>query len=790
VYPPVTDPTPTPPTVPLVTGTTPAKSWLSGIKWSGLALLGIAVVLVAIQWFKSPIAIETLTVDANTTSWGIAGDAIADEIKSRITEINAESGELFRGRKLGAATVPLDVKIGDWDVTVEKLTKALGVRLTSAHVTGHLSKVDQCIVLETATSMGDEVRVDVFQIDAPPGDTRPVAKKKPCTDLPSMASGTPVVDVTAKRSGVPSTALLETIKRPAAPPAPPSPSLLEAVDSRIQCVALRVMVVVSPDVAANYLFKRAEGEENRPPDPDIPRRCEVPDDVRLYAQVAEDHGRDPAERANALVGLSLVYLRSHEIYEAVNLADAATDLLERAKNCDQWAPDSAWQRFRCRVRRQSGAATRAEIAAWMQRGQATAVYAMLASDATMQNERRGEAIKAFEHVVALEPGYALAYDAIGLQEEARGDSHAARDSSRLSVSTGETPAAHYDLGWLYVYRRNDFVGEDYWAEAEHHFRAAIRLQPDYWDAHRGLGYVLFENEQYRQAIDVLKPAADHETNDGELYRHLGSAYAGICQFDKARREFKAAYAVYAASRQALAGVATIEDEAHWKAAGDNQHNTLTDWGKVLNHFGLHTAAIAQEQAVVRAAPDHIYAMESLGQFQTKAQDKRVQALGIANLKRAFDADADKHDFVLADYLNGLTETGHADQAIQFYEEWGQKGLVPLPVGSGPIRPSGEPNQSVRLSYAVALRTAGRWKAALDEFKEVRRLNIEFTRKAIGDLQDQAAQGGADDAQIQNAQALEAAAVPNYDPHDCPNAGIPESTPRMPPSTPLGRVSIL
>jgi tetratricopeptide (TPR) repeat protein len=758
---------------------TSKTTWFSTVKWVVIVPVALAAGLVVKQWFDAPIAIETLIVDSNASALGVAGDAIADQIKAYISEINSESGELFQGRKLGEATVPLDVKIGDWDVTVEKITKSFKIPLTSARVTGHLSVVDQCVILEAATSQGDSVKVDIFRMNAPQGGNSK-GMEVHCKDTSGREPSSQARETTRDPlSGNPTAPLKHTSK---------SAFFMDDMKGSIRCLALRVVVMVSPDVAANYLFKRAEREETRLPERDIALQCDVNDDVMLYSQVAQDVNRGPAERANALVGLSLEYSRSHQVYEELNMARAATDLLSHAKQCAEWLPDSHWRRFQCRVQRywSSDGYRRAEIAAWMQLGESYSDYAALVTDKTTQNIRRSDAIVAYQHVISIKPDYALAYDAIGLQEDWRGNVAAARDAFHGSLSAGETPAAHYDLGWLYINRHNYFVGQHYWEEAEEHFKAAIRLKPDYWDAHRSLGFVLFENEKYRQAIDVLKPAVDHETSDGDLYRHLGSAYAGICQFEKARQNFKAAYAVYARTKLMLAGLSTISDEAKWQEAIDNEFNTLTDWGKVLYQFGLGGAAIAQEEAVVKGYPSHIYAHESLGQFQIKSRDKHVQALGIGELKRAFDSDREKHDFVLANYLNGLTDTEHPDQAIVLYEKWGREGFVPKP--SSTAVPN-DTNQSVRLSYAIALRANGQWKNAINEFKVLDGLNIEFTKKAIGNLETLAMSGGANSEQIADVETLVAHAVPDYDTHLCPNRNIPESTPPMPESTSLSQVSI-
>lgn len=728
------------------------------VKWGTPALLLIAAIPLALQWFRAPIAIEPIAIDATATALGISGEALADQIKSRISEINSEAGELFQTRKLGDATVPLDVKIGGWDLTVEKLTKAYHLPLTSAHVTGHLSVVEKCVVLETATSTGDDVKVSEFRMNLAAADAKDMTRDDSrCRDMaaPEAAlSNRESVTAAASRSrhGV----------RPVHQPTVPeqTKSLIEELGSRVECLGLRIVVEVSPDVAANYLFKRAEGEEGRAPDKDIYRICEVKDDIRLYSQVAGDSRQGPADRANALIGLSLVYSREHQPYEAVNMALAATELMMRARDCHGLAPDSAWHRFLCRRHWQwpFDKYRRAEVAAWMQLGAARSDYALLSDDMTVRDSRRIDAIAAFQHVIAVSPDYALAYDAVGLQQDARNNLKEAHDAFVNSIRVAETPAAHYDLGWLYVYHHDSYPGQRYWDDAEDHFRAAIRLKPDYWEAHRRLGYVLLENEKYREAIDVLKPAAEHAPSDGDLLRLLGSVYAGTCQFDSARQQFKAAYMVYTAERAEFASPSTVYAINRLKTAEDNQLNTLTDWGKVLDHFGLHSAAIAQEKAAVGALGNNIYALETLGKLQIQTGNATLRTIGIGNLKRAVDSDLDKHAFVIEEYLNELIVVGRVTEAIKAYEDW-------------PWSISRDDRPGVRRSYAIALRSKGMWSRAAAEFQQLARLNIEFTKEAIGDLKAQATRGGADPATIASIESLEKIAVKDYSTHDCPDDSV-------------------
>jgi hypothetical protein len=170
----------------------------------------------------------------------------------------------------------------------------------------------------------------------------------------------------------------------------------------------------------------------------------------------------------------------------------------------------------------------------------------------------------------------------------------------------------------------------------------------------------------------------------------------------------------------------------------------------------------------------------------RQRNKTLQAAGIANLKRAVDSDRDKHDFALEDYLNGLTDTGKARNAMAQYEQWANAGIVPV-AASGAT--DNQPNQRLRLSYAIALRTVGQWRKATDEFRVLSLLDIEFTKKAIGDLKRQAVNANADPKIIANVETLEKHGVSDYEERNFPNKNIPESTPKMRETKSLSQVSI-
>jgi tetratricopeptide (TPR) repeat protein len=424
-----------------------------------------------------------------------------------------------------------------------------------------------------------------------------------------------------------------------------------------------------------------------------------------------------------------------------------------------------WQRLQCRIGAFEHRARlkRAAIAAWMQRGAAYSDYAGASSTAVEAAAQRTLAIDAFKHVLAIKDDYALAYDAIGSQWMALGKNASAYHAYTDSLRVGETAAAYNDLGRLYLNGGNEFYEQrelqpTYFDLAEKYFKAAIRMQPDYWDAHASLGYVLYENSKFQDAVDVLEPAVDHNGTNRDLWRWLGSAYASLCRFADARTKFEAAYKKYETAKD-----------------GNNVLNTLTDWGKVLDSFGLHKAAMAQEVEVLGKNKDHIYARQFLGQIEVANRDPASMARGLQDLKTAVDADADKHDFVLESYLDGLMGAGEVKKAIAVYETWSLAGLVPPLTGSARLGDAPPHNKSVRLSYARALLGDGQWEKALVEFETLRSTGIYPNERDITEFQTRVGAGAGDEGSRRRIAALANVAVAPGAVHVCTEKTMSNAT---------------
>jgi tetratricopeptide (TPR) repeat protein len=668
--------------------------------------LAIAAGLALQQWYEGPIAIRPFVIEAAAGAAGISASALADQTKAHITSIYSIAGDLFETRKLGEPTVPLDVKVGSSGWSLQELLRALGIPLTSAEVAGRIARDGDSLVLQWTTWKSGGVLFD----------KRPIS--------------------------------------PAATGTQDYSSPLAEVDRAIACLALRTVASLSPDVAANYLHKQDElGAGVK----DIKNRCIPQDDAELYSQVSEDDSAPAAARVNALVGLSVHFSYTHQLFEELDMARAATRLAARRLACDE--PDSLptrWGRFKCSVvsyRPFSDRNLRAQVAAWMQQGAAYSDYAAAAPTPGEMTERRLLAIAAYDHVIAIKKDDALAYDAKGLQYSFLNNTSEANKAFVASLAAEETLPAYIDLGLLTIHGRDDLLRERMLSAvelrtAENHFRRAIELSPDYWDAHGSLGYVLYKRGKWQEATDVLGAALDHDPSNRRLRLLLAAAYAGQCDFDAAKTRFKAAYD------------ANIKDKDY-----DGALNTVSDWGEALELFGRHAWAIDQEATVLDNAPTHVNALKVRGaiEINTASGDANLIEKGLADLNAAVNNDAGKTDQVLNTYLSALLATGRVADAVSIYEAWSRNRWVPPPATNSPTEAAILPaTQQTRLSYARALLKNHQWEAAWRELEVLSATGVKIGAQDGDALRAQAANARADAAVLTRVSLLVSNAAPVVD----------------------------
>jgi tetratricopeptide (TPR) repeat protein len=129
-------------------------------------------------------------------------------------------------------------------------------------------------------------------------------------------------------------------------------------------------------------------------------------------------------------------------------------------------------------------------------------------------ERWEEAVDAYEQVLAIDPGYAAAWNNLGLLQHRMGHYERAGDCYRAAFDAGEVcPQAAFNLGSLHE-DLGDLGAAIAW------YRRALEIEPDYADAHFNLAGVLGKSGR-------AAAAAQHWRRYLEL--DLGSPWAEIAR---------------------------------------------------------------------------------------------------------------------------------------------------------------------------------------------------------------------------------------------------------------------
>lgn len=200
------------------------------------------------------------------------------------------------------------------------------------------------------------------------------------------------------------------------------------------------------------------------------------------------------------------------------------------------------------------------------------------------NEREyAEAMRYFNHALAIDKNNAEAYNNIGCEYLRRGEIAPAISALKRAIELNpESADGHNNLG--FALRENRQVGE-----AVREYGQAIRLNPDYVDAQNNLGIALVELGQAADAIHHYKAAIALKPREPYLHHNLANAYFSLGRAEDAVREFEAA-----------------------QALGGSDAELLDDLGRALSAVGRSDEAIHELEAAIRSNPRLGSAYDHLG----------------------------------------------------------------------------------------------------------------------------------------------------------------------------------
>jgi type IV pilus assembly protein PilF len=148
-------------------------------------------------------------------------------------------------------------------------------------------------------------------------------------------------------------------------------------------------------------------------------------------------------------------------------------------------------------------------------------------------DRYDQAIEHLQRAIRLRPDYAPAINTLGNTYSAMGQWDKAIETYEKIIEDAFYGTPHFalsNMGVAYYQKKN-------YAQAEHYFLEALRLNPDFINALAGLGTMYIDQGRYDEAVVKLARAVRKDPKVGKLHFELGRAYRGQGDTVQARAEF-------------------------------------------------------------------------------------------------------------------------------------------------------------------------------------------------------------------------------------------------------------
>ena len=245
--------------------------------------------------------------------------------------------------------------------------------------------------------------------------------------------------------------------------------------------------------------------------------------------------------------------------------------------------------------------------------------------------------------------------------------------------------AHYNLGLT--------LADDHRARAITHYRAALKIKPDYARAWNNLGVALAGEGKIEEAITAYREAIRLQPTNRQAYYNLGLALAGRKEYQEAIRCYQKALFLRPRSAET--------------------HNSL---GQALAGAGRRSEAIFQYSKAIELNPDDPRVRNNLG---IVLADQGDLPGAISQYRQALRINPD-FAAVHSNLGNSLTDAGRAEEALRHYRR---------AVELQPDYAMGHNN------LGAALARRGELKAAAREFSAALRLdpNLAEARSNLSHL---------------------------------------------------------
>ncbi|MBI2826507.1 MAG: tetratricopeptide repeat protein [Planctomycetia bacterium] len=259
----------------------------------------------------------------------------------------------------------------------------------------------------------------------------------------------------------------------------------------------------------------------------------------------------------------------------------------------------------------------------------------------------------YNDIIAKNPGGWTAYSNLSAYLATHGRHKESLPLARRACEIDPTkPTVQNNLGHILLKMGERYGFEEgQLAEAAEHFRETVRIDPELWEARKGLGSVAMIEKDAHAAYDHFTAAMAGNPNDAEVLFGMGWSLAAMDRIGEARHyvekslerapNFPAAHHQLALILIKQGSLDAAIEHLH-AALKYEANNPETHWvlgNTLLAQEKLEAAAEAYREAI-RLKPEYAYALNSLGTVLARQGDLD-QAIEMFN--RALEADPDAAD---------------------------------------------------------------------------------------------------------------------------------------------------
>ncbi len=178
----------------------------------------------------------------------------------------------------------------------------------------------------------------------------------------------------------------------------------------------------------------------------------------------------------------------------------------------------------------------------------------------------------------------------------------------LSPVYAQKPTAKtfYDIG-IQNSQNSEF------SEAIDAFQHAIKLKPNYAEAHFGLGNVYYSLHRYTEAVDAYKKAVKFKPKHFDAYVTLGVVSSMLSRDDEAIDAFKKAVKIRPKSAEAFYNLGSIymETERYKEAAGVFEKVVALKPGLAEAHYNLGISYLELRKIMLKSAREEHNTLQKL-----------------------------------------------------------------------------------------------------------------------------------------------------------------------------------